>query len=90
LDRASTRCYHAPVSFPRIFLLVLCGCVARPADGGPAFRERLLATISEDARVVIPVAFSVDGQNAAWVERRGDASRAVCGAWKGKPYGVVC
>lgn len=81
------------MSFSRTFLIlvpVLCGCVAGPADGDLAFRERLLATIPEDARIVVPVAFSVDGRSAAWVDRRDGTSRAVCGAWKGRPYGVVC
>ncbi len=81
------------MSLPRAFLTivpVLCGCLTRAAGGDPAFQERLLATIPEDARVVVPVAFSRDGRNAAWVMRQGEMSRAVCGAWKGEPYGVVC
>lgn len=72
------------------FAAVLSGCADGPAGGDPAFRERLLATIPEDARVVVPVAFSADGRNAAWVEQRDDASRAVCGGWKGRPFSVVC
>jgi hypothetical protein len=73
-----------------VLVVLLAGCVAGPADGDPAFQERLLATIPEDVRVVVPVAFSVDGRNAAWVKRPGETSLAVCGAWKSKPYGALC
>lgn len=93
MDLLSERCYYFAMSLPRSFFvlwLVLGGCLALPTDGDPAFRERLLATIPEDARVVVPVAFSVDGRKAAWVQQRGGTSRAVCGEWQGKPYGVVC
>lgn len=70
--------------------LVLAGCVAGRAGEDPAFRERLLATVAEDAGVVVPAAFSADGRKAAWVMRRDGMSRAVCGAWMGNPFGVVC
>ncbi len=73
-----------------ILALVLSGCAGRRADGDPGFEERLLATIPEDAWVVVPVDFSANGRRAAWVMQRGGTSRAVCGAWMGKPYGVVC
>lgn len=71
-------------------LAAALGCAGRRADGNPDFRERLLATIPEDARVVVPADFSADGRRAAWVMQRGETSRAVCGGWMGKPYGVVC
>jgi len=66
------------------------GCAGGPVDGGPEFQERLLATIPGDARVFVPVDFSADGRRAAWVIQRGGTSRAMCGDWMGKPYGVVC
>ncbi len=62
-------------------LLALCGCTA---DG------RLLGTISGDARVLVPVAFSQDGRRAAWVERVDGGSRVVHGATRGKLYGSLC
>ncbi len=65
-----------------ILSLALAGCLS-----GPAFRERLLATIPEG--VVVPIAFSRDGRHAAWVERAGEGFRAVRGEWKGKPYKVL-
>jgi hypothetical protein len=77
------------MSSSRILLIVgacLSGCVAGPA----AFQERLLATLPEDSHSVVPVSFSHDGRSAAWVERGKEGCRAVCGEWKGKPYGVVC
>ena len=69
-----------------MFALLLCGC----AGGAPGFEGRLLATIPADARVVVPVDFSADGRRAAWVMQQGESSRAVCGEWMGKAYGVVC
>ena len=88
MDPFPSRWYPVRMSPSRPLLigaLALCGCVA-----GPAFREHLLATIPEDARVVVPVVFSGDGRRATWVEQRGGLSRAVCGERRGKPYGVVC
>ena len=67
-----------------ILVLAAAGCT------GGDFRGRHLGTIPDDARVSVPVAFSTDGTTAAWVERRGDESRAVCGGRKEKAYGVVC
>jgi len=66
--------------------VALSGCVSGPA----AFSERLLATMPEDSRTVVPVAFSPDGRSAAWVEHGKEGCRAVCGEWKGKPYDLVC
>ena len=73
-----------------VLIAAALGCAGRGADGDPGFQERLLGTIPEDARVVVPVDFSADGRRAAWVMRRGETSRAICGEWMGKPYGVVC
>jgi len=64
--------------------LALAGCLSRPA-----FRERLLATIPEGVDVVVPIAFSRDGRQVAWVERSPEGCRAVRGEWKGKPYKVL-
>lgn len=70
--------------------LLMSGCVAGRGEGDPEFRERLLATIPEEGGVAIPTAFSADGRKAAWVRRQGGMSRAVSGAWMGRPYDVVC
>jgi hypothetical protein len=67
------------------FVLLLWGCA-----GQDAFQERVLGTLPEDTRVIVPVAFSSDGKTAAWVEQRGNQCRAVCGDRKQQPYGVVC
>lgn len=71
-------------------IAVTLGCAGRRIHENPGFHERLLGTIPEDARVVVPVDFSSDGRRAAWVMQRGETSRARCGEWMGKPYGVVC
>lgn len=70
-----------------ILILAAAGCAG---GEGRDFRGRHLGTISDDARVIVPIAFSTDGKTAAWVERRGDECRAVCGDRKEKAYGVVC
>lgn len=62
-------------------LLALCGCAA---DG------RLLGTISGDARVLVPVAFSLDGRKAAWIERVEGTCRVVHGAKTGKAFRSLC
>jgi hypothetical protein len=74
-----------------LFLIVAGGCVG-PAEsaGDDAFRERLLATMPEDARFVVPAVFSIDGRQAAWVEQRQGLCRAISGSRKHQPYGVVC
>jgi hypothetical protein len=69
-----------------VTLLLLAGC----ASSGSSFEDRRLATIPEDARVIVPVSFSRDGRRAAYVEQRGNACRTVSGSKVGKPYGVVC
>ena len=58
-----------------LWILLLAGCA-----------ERALATIPEGVRVDVPVAFSRDGRQCAYVERGPDASRAVRGAWRSKPF----
>ena len=67
-------------------LVLLAGC----ASADPSFEARRLATIPDDARVIVPVSFSRDGRRAAYVEQRGEACRTVSGSKVGKPYGVVC
>ena len=74
---------------PRVSLLLLVllgGC----ASAESSFEDRRLATIPEDARVIVPVSFSRDGRRAAYVEQRGDACRMVSGSRVGKPYGILC
>ena len=73
-----------------VLIAAALGCAGRRAGGDPGFQERLLGTIPGDARVFVPVDFSADGRRAAWVMQRGGTSRAICGEWMGKPYGVVC
>jgi hypothetical protein len=81
----------APQLIRSLFLVVAGGC-AGPAPAAPedSFRERLLATMPEDARAVVPAVFSIDGRQAAWVEQRQGACRAMSGERQGKPYGLVC
>jgi hypothetical protein len=69
---------------PLLLLLALSGC------GAPEFRERLLAVLPEDVRVTVPVAFTTDGRQAAWVERTDGACRAVRGAWRSHEFPVIC
>ena len=54
------------------------------------FKDRLLATLPEDARVIVPVAFSADGRRAAYVEQRDGSCRVVCGPHQGKAFGALC
>ena len=70
-----------------ILVLATGGCFG---GDGREFRARHLGTIPDDARVIVPIAFSTDGTTAAWVERRGDECRAVRGDRKERAYGVVC
>lgn len=67
-------------------LVLLAGCTSSEAS----FLEQRLATISPDARVIVPVSFSRDGRRAAYVEQQDGACRTVCGSKIGKPYGIVC
>lgn len=64
--------------------LLLTGC----ASG--AFRDRLLATLPEDVRVDVPVAFSQDGRRAAYVERASGFSRVVHDGSKARPFDLIC
>ncbi len=66
------------------------GVLGLLALGGCAAGGELLGTLSDDARVLVPVAFSLDGRRAAWVERVDGASRVVHGAKRGKAYGILC
>jgi len=77
----------------RFSFLVLLGA-ASCAGGAPApeqrFRERLLATVPAGARLDGLVAFAEDGGRAAYVEREDGLCRAVCDAWKSRPFNLVC
>ena len=94
MDPCPSRCYHARMAVSRMLLgiaFALSGCVAgRVVGEDPDFRERLLGTISEDARVLVPPVFSGDGRHAAWVEQSVGACRVVCGARRDTPPGAVC
>jgi hypothetical protein len=66
-----------------LVLVLSVGCAA-------SFQERRLATIPADARVTVPVSFSLDGRRAAYVEQTDGSCRTVSGSRTGKPYGIVC
>lgn len=68
-------------------LSLLLSALAGPQE---EFRERILATVPEEAALAGLAVFSEDGTRVATVERDGDARRAVCGAWKSRPFDVVC
>ena len=74
------------------FLLVLAGgsTLLTTSCAGNGFRERLLATLPNDASLEGLAVFSEDGSRVAYVERENGAQRAVCGAWKSRPFGLVC
>ena len=69
-----------------LLLVVLGGCAAAEVS----FEDRRLATIPEDARVLVPVSFSRDGRRAAYVEQKGDTCRTVTGSHVGRPYSALC
>ena len=69
-----------------VAFVFLAGCASSEAS----FQEQRLATIPQDARVIVPVSFSRDGRRAAYVEQRDGTCRTVCGSKTGKPYGIVC
>jgi len=71
-------------------LLVLAGCAAGSTPAGDDFRERLLATVPADAHLHGLAVFSEDGRRVAYVERDDGHSRAVSGAWKSRPFNLVC
>ena len=72
----------------RTLLALLAGCSVPP---GPcaAGTSRLLDTIPPGVNVVLPAAFSRDGERVAWVAWTADGAYAVCGDWRGKTYAVV-
>jgi hypothetical protein len=70
-----------------VFLL-LAGCAAAPPSDG--FRERLLATVPEDGSLAGLAVFSEEGPRVAYVERENGVQRAVLGAWKSRPFALVC
>ena len=67
-------------------LLLLAGCAA----GADGFQERLLETIPDGELMDGLAAFSQDGTRVAFVERADGAQRAACGAWKSRPFSLVC
>ena len=78
--------YHVPMSLaPWSLLFLLAGCAA-----SPEFRERVLATVPDDAGLHGLVAFAEDGSRVAYVRRERDARRAVCREWKSPPFGLIC
>jgi hypothetical protein len=74
------------------FALVLAACGELPSpalhsseahSAGPApFSEHLIATIPEGVDVEVPIAFTRDGLQAAYVARTPEGCWAVRGAWK--------
>jgi hypothetical protein len=62
------------------FALVLAACGELPSPA--PFTEHLIATIPEGVDVVVPIAFSRDGLQAAYVARTPEGCWAVRGAWK--------
>ena len=73
----------------RPMLALLAGCSVPPAGGSDACTSRLLDTIPPGVNVVLPPAFSRDGERVAWVAWTHDGAYAVCGDWRGKTYAVV-
>ena len=79
------------MTFPRFLgLLLLAGCAAGSPAAGDGFCERLLGTIPDGELMNGLAAFSQDGTRVAYVERTDGAQRAVCGAWKSRPFSLVC
>ncbi|HEY3226148.1 MAG TPA: hypothetical protein VGK61_04010 [Planctomycetota bacterium] len=60
-----------------------------PAEAGPAFEERLLATIPEGVEVFVPIAFSRDGRQAAYVAQTSGGYWAVRGSWKSRRLDAI-
>ena len=69
-------------------LLLVAACAPLPVDGNLA-GAHLLDTIPPGVNVVVPVAYSRDGQRAAYVARTPDGDYAVCADWRGKTYTVI-
>jgi hypothetical protein len=75
---------------PLALLAPLVACSSPPAPGTFAVREaRLLDTIPAGTNVVLPAAWSRDGQRVAYVARTRQGDFAVCGDWTGKEYAVI-
>ena len=69
-------------------LIFLVGCAG--ASVAEEFRERRLASVPEGTHLHGLAVFSEDGRRVAYVERDDGVSRAVCGAWKSRPFNLVC
>ena len=67
------------------FALALAACQSVPAS----FSEHLIATIPEGVDVEVPIAFTRDGLQAAYVARASDGCRAVRGTWKSARLDVL-
>jgi hypothetical protein len=78
------------ILFRSLGLLLLGGCAGATLLQGDDFRERLLATLPDDASLHGLASFSEDGAAVAYVERGNGGQRAVCGAWKSRPFTLVC
>jgi hypothetical protein len=60
-----------------------------PPGTGPAFDEQLLATIPEGVEVLVPIAFSRDGRQAAYVAQTPGGTWAVRGSWKSRRLDAI-
>lgn len=69
-------------------LALLAACSVAPGPSA-AVASRLLDTIQPGVNVVLPAAFSRDGQRVAYVAWTRDGAYAVCGDWRGKTYAIV-
>jgi hypothetical protein len=72
----------------RLLLALLAACSVPPGPSA-AGTSRLLDTIPPGVNVVLPAAFSRDGEHVAYVAWTHDGAYAVCGDWRGKTYAVV-
>ena len=70
-------------------LALLAGCSVPPTGGAFVGTSRLLDTIPPGVNVVLPAAFSRDGERVAYVAWTRDGAYAVCGDWRGKTYAIV-
>jgi len=67
-----------------ILLGLLASCSDPRRDGAAPFQERLLATIPPGVDVFVPVAFSPNGLEAAYVAQAEEGCWAVRGSWKSR------
>jgi hypothetical protein len=67
-----------------LFLVFLASCSRPVKDGAPPFQDRLLATIPPGVDVFVPVAFSPNGLEAAYVAQTEEGCWAVRGSWKSR------